>query len=79
MPIIEFRCNRCHHKFEELILKNSEMKDVKCPRCESIDFEKLYSTFGMRCNGSFSSNIGTSCTGCSKTSCTGCSQDKEAK
>ena len=79
MPIIEFYCNKCQHKFEELILMNGGLNSVKCPECKNTDLERLYSTFAFSGNSGFSSSIGSSCTDCSKDSCTGCSKLKEEK
>jgi len=74
MPIFEFRCKKCCYKFEELVLKNSELNDIKCPKCESKEVEKLISVFGFRSTGSNGETIsaGSSCTGCQRTTCAGC-------
>ncbi len=74
MPIFEFRCKRCCNKFEELILKNSDLNDIKCPKCASKDVEKLISVFGFRSTGSNGEGVstGSSCTGCQRTTCAGC-------
>ncbi|MCK4756769.1 zinc ribbon domain-containing protein [candidate division WOR-3 bacterium] len=74
MPIIEFYCSRCQHKFEELILNNDEPNSIKCPKCKNSNLEKLYSSFSFSSSGGFSSNIGSSCTGCLKDTCTDCSK-----
>lgn len=35
MPIHEYECPKCKHKFEILTLKQSEVKDeVECPECK---------------------------------------------
>ena len=79
MAILEFSCNECQNIFEDLILNNREKDALACPRCKSKDLRRLCSTFGFRSNGKFSSNIGSSCAGCSVTSCAGCYQAKEVK
>jgi putative FmdB family regulatory protein len=42
MPLFEFTCRGCGHKFETLIIGN---RQAVCPTCASADLEKLYSTF----------------------------------
>lgn len=63
MPIYEYKCKKCNHKFEELVFGNKKMK---CPKCGSDDLKKLIPTFlvgknlgdssGNRKNKVFSSN-----------------------
>ena len=79
MVILEFSCNECHNIFEDLILNNREKDALACPRCKSKDLRRLCSTFGFRSSGKFSSNIGSSCAGCSVISCAGSFHEKEAK
>jgi putative FmdB family regulatory protein len=50
MPIYEFKCNRCGHTFEQLILSSHEEKNVNCPSCGEGDTSKLMSSFS--CGGS---------------------------
>jgi len=38
MPIYEYKCRGCGHKFEELVLGEEE---IKCPKCNSKELEKL--------------------------------------
>ena len=79
MPILEFFCNECRKRFEDLIRNNDEREALVCPQCKSGDLSRLCSTFGFFRNGKFSCNIGSSCAGCSVTSCAGCYQAKEVK
>uniref|UniRef100_A0A7C4XG65 Zinc ribbon domain-containing protein n=1 Tax=candidate division WOR-3 bacterium TaxID=2052148 RepID=A0A7C4XG65_UNCW3 len=73
MPIIEFSCKRCGHKFEELIFKEGELSAIRCPKCSSKDLERLFSVFGFASKGSDkSSSSNSSCTTCSRTTCAGC-------
>lgn len=44
MPIYEFKCNKCEEFFETLIMGGSEDKDVKCPKCASVSFERVLSS-----------------------------------
>jgi putative FmdB family regulatory protein len=42
MPLFEFTCRSCGHRFETLVLGS---RRASCPKCSSGDLEKLYSTF----------------------------------
>ncbi|MCP4685282.1 MAG: zinc ribbon domain-containing protein [bacterium] len=49
MPIFEFKCSDCDHKFEDLV-PNSETR-LKCPKCGSENTGKLMSTFAASAPG----------------------------
>ncbi len=74
MPVFEFCCKECGHKFEDLILKKGELENVHCPKCGSKEVEKLFSVFGFFSTGNNGekSSAGSSCTGCQRTTCAGC-------
>ncbi len=66
MPIFEYKCNACGEDFEKLVFGN---QSVKCPKCNSQDIRKKFSTFGM----SGVQNAGPSgCSSCSSGSCKTC-------
>jgi putative FmdB family regulatory protein len=44
MPIYEYRCQACDHRFEALVM--GAQKPV-CPECGSPKLEKQFSTFGL--------------------------------
>lgn len=44
MPIYEFECRKCHHEFEQLILKGTV---AACPACQSQELERLLSGFAV--------------------------------
>ena len=46
MPIYEFECRDCGHRFEELVGSHvgTEADDVVCPECGSAGVERLLST-----------------------------------
>jgi len=44
MPIKEFECQACRHRFEE-ILGIHEPNPTACPKCKSADLKQLLSTF----------------------------------
>lgn len=42
MPIYEFECEKCGHRFEEVVFKNTEK--VICPDCGAEKVKKLMSS-----------------------------------
>jgi putative FmdB family regulatory protein len=46
VPIYEFECSDCGHRFEELVGSHvgAEAEDVVCPDCGSAEIERLLST-----------------------------------
>ncbi len=46
VPIYEFECRSCGHRFEELVGAHVglETADVRCPECGSTDPERMLST-----------------------------------
>ncbi|RKX21995.1 MAG: zinc ribbon domain-containing protein [Candidatus Zixiibacteriota bacterium] len=57
MPLFEFQCKECEHKFEELVTNDAEL--VKCPKCKSNNVAKLLSTFSASASSSGSISGGT--------------------
>jgi putative FmdB family regulatory protein len=51
MPIYEYQCSGCEHRFEEL-QKISDPILVKCPVCQEPKLKKLVSAAGFRLKGS---------------------------
>ncbi|GAB4232659.1 MAG: hypothetical protein Kow00109_05170 [Acidobacteriota bacterium] len=45
MPIFEYRCRECNHKFEKIVWKDSE--EIACPNCGHREVEKLLSSFAV--------------------------------
>jgi putative FmdB family regulatory protein len=54
MPIYEYTCSTCDHRFEELVSADGRTL-VACPACASSDVTKLFSRFVSR---SSSASIG---------------------
>jgi putative FmdB family regulatory protein len=44
MPVYEYQCTTCDHRFEELVSPSGHTV-VACPQCTSTDLTKLLSTF----------------------------------
>ncbi|HUV39280.1 MAG TPA: zinc ribbon domain-containing protein [Planctomycetota bacterium] len=63
MPIYEFECPRCSHRFEDL-LRSSRAKNPACPECGCVRTGRLMSTFSMGGSSSSSAAASSSCAGC---------------
>jgi len=48
MPIFEYRCERCDHRFEALVFGS---KQPACPACAATTLEKQLSTFATHVAG----------------------------
>jgi putative FmdB family regulatory protein len=49
MPIFEYRCKKCEHEFETLVLGREK---PECPTCHGSKLERLLSTFAAVTGGS---------------------------
>jgi len=56
MPLFEYECKSCGHRFEVLVYGS---KTPVCPRCEGKNLDRLLSTFATGAAGA--SNSGESC------------------
>ena len=45
MPLFEFRCRECDHRFEDIFRDVGETGEAECPECGSRDVERLQSGF----------------------------------
>lgn len=61
MPIFEYVCKKCQHRFE-IITHGST--DVACPSCQSVKLEKQLSVFAANSKGSNFVNSSASVGGC---------------
>jgi putative FmdB family regulatory protein len=48
LPIYEFACRSCDHRFEELVKVNGSSPAVPCPDCGSSQTTRLMSAFAVR-------------------------------
>ena len=64
MPIFEYQCNDCDHKFEKLVL-SSTVTAPECPSCKEDNVKKLVSAGSVRLNGSGSTASDFSAASCS--------------
>ncbi len=59
MPIFEYVCQECEHRFEAIVLGS---KTPKCPKCESRSLNQQLSRFAVG-GGSASESMGAGETG----------------
>jgi putative FmdB family regulatory protein len=59
MPIFEYMCAECGHKFEKLVLSASREREIQCPECASKSVNEAISVFGLGSSAS-SLNLGSS-------------------
>ncbi len=45
MPIYEYQCPACGHRFEELVRSQRDEKQVKCPACGAAKVSREFSVF----------------------------------
>ncbi len=50
MPIYEYACTECEHKFEVIQKMNDDLL-VKCPKCEKDSLKKLVSAAAFHLKG----------------------------
>lgn len=43
MPVYEYKCKRCNHRFEELVFGDEK---IACPKCRKFELEQQFSVFG---------------------------------
>ncbi|MBI4333959.1 MAG: zinc ribbon domain-containing protein [Chloroflexi bacterium] len=48
MPIYEYVCQKCRHKFSILVRGPRNGETPSCPRCQSPETRKVFSTFSVR-------------------------------
>jgi putative FmdB family regulatory protein len=62
MPIFEYVCRECNHRFE-LLLQGSAQ--AVCPKCQATTLEKQFSSFGVGATGGWMpSGGGGACGSC---------------
>lgn len=52
MPLYEYRCPECGHRFEILQRMGEGAEGLSCPRCGAGKVEKQFSTFASSTSGS---------------------------
>lgn len=72
MPMLDFKCNNCGYKFEELVFAHNKDR-VRCPKCAGGDLARVYEGKCLFGSASGGSRSGSSCNGKSCAGCHGCS------
>ena len=49
MPIFDFRCSKCEHMFEKIVLKESA--EIICPKCGCNSVQKMVSSTNFYIKG----------------------------
>lgn len=52
MPIYEFKCSKCDHFFEVIVMGSQKDEAVICPKCQSTEFERVVSSTHYAMGGS---------------------------
>lgn len=69
MPIYEFRCDKCGHRFEKLCPLGADGAKMECPVCAAPAPKRVMSGF---CACGTESGGGSSCGSCSSSNCGSC-------
>lgn len=64
MPIYEYKCDKCEHRFEQLVKSMNGDGTVVCPECGSKKVEKQLSVFAARQGQTASAPAGAGCHNC---------------
>ena len=74
MPIYEYKCRRCTHQFDKLVLGRDQNTKIECPKCHSHEVNRLFSLFGFSSGTSSrtSSSSGAACHTCTSHNCSTC-------
>jgi len=51
MPIYEYVCSHCGHRFEKLVRSFAGDQEVHCPRCRENDSKRVVSSFAVSRTG----------------------------
>lgn len=72
MPLYEYRCNDCDHRFEILQRMGEGADGLACPSCGEPRLEKQFSTFAAAAGSSTSSATSSASSGgCGAGACGG--------
>ncbi len=51
MPMYEYQCQSCEHKFELMQSINARPEDTSCPKCHEMKSHRLMSSFASKIKG----------------------------
>ncbi len=70
MPLYDYKCQKCSHKFEVLVMGGEQ---PQCPQCASLELDKMMSGFSVGGGAkNAGSAVGSKCGGCAGGSCGTC-------
>lgn len=58
MPVYEYQCNTCDHKFELLQSVNARPEETSCPQCHEANAQRLMSAFASQIKGEHKPGFG---------------------
>ena len=61
MPIYEYRCNKCDHKFEMFQSIGASNESLSCPVCSEPKPDRLFSVFGSTGSSDSAYSAGGGC------------------
>lgn len=70
MPVFEYRCLDCNNKFDVFHKTQNHESEIKCPKCNSGNNKKLFSSFSpsmvsmSSSSDSYSPSYDTGCSTC---------------
>lgn len=74
MPIYEYLCHDCRHKFDVLRRMSQADEPLCCEKCASENCSRVISVFYAHSEGrNIAGTAATGCTSCTAGSCAGCS------
>lgn len=72
MPIYEYECGSCDHRFEELVKVNGSPAMAACPECGSSDTARLMSAFAVRSSNGAGNGLASAMSNASAAGAGGC-------
>ncbi|WP_166511309.1 FmdB family zinc ribbon protein [Desulfallas thermosapovorans] len=74
MPIYEFRCHKCGHRFEKLCSMGESGANIQCPACSAPAPQRVMSGFCKKGSGDpvTGGGGGGGCSTCSSSNCSSC-------
>ncbi|MGQ9495711.1 MAG: FmdB family zinc ribbon protein [Thermoanaerobaculaceae bacterium] len=65
MPLYEYKCEQCQHRFEVFQRLGQGADGIRCPKCGSENVKRMLSTFASAKSSSFASSGSSSSVSCS--------------
>ncbi|AEG61521.1 FmdB family zinc ribbon protein [Desulforamulus ruminis] len=72
MPIYEFRCQSCNHRFQKLCSLGEKGEKLTCPACQASSPVRVMSGFRVNNPGNLYGSRGDSCKSCTSSNCSAC-------